>query len=694
MRTAAVAAMITAVVSALVSINMYAASPKDRINEAARHAKAIRYVETAEALDRSNELFTPLMFLHAVLLAPTDSTVIMASSNQDLMFRSTDNPLYFQQLDMLEHASNPSKNYYYVLMQNTTTLPPADSLTNFRTALAAYRRFPKQEEFLDWLLSKGSEYIINKRFRVHADDRTVDTLDLTPDVVQFADDLFALADSVEQKDGYSYIIDRFRLFSFKMLDREKDLDLAEQAIWERDSTDARSLELLASMAKLCNKDEKFARYTLQQFRVNPDAKNVYDVYVLQTNDSLRAEFMDAVLDLAGDVNGDVTERMRLLMAAANAYYEVNDKLDAYDRVPTLDRISEAVREITREDPKNLNPYIVAIIMAKNVHWGGHYGYIHWMDAFDAIPDSLEDHFVIAQSLASVMPKKDAELEKRFLKLNSMIHKERPDLALDMNIVLGHYYMVTKQYPQAAALFGPITIEDIRNSQKLRREYIEKKNADKAESAAEQPEADDDVFAEVEDTEGDPVKRWIALQSVLSSCLMEMGKTDQAFTIMNGILAIDPKNAEILNNLAYYMALQDKDLNVALSLVNRSLDESPENYNAIDTRAWIYYKQGKVDEALNDMARIFKESEVDIFEDILSPDAKDPVEVVFENFNKAAIAPILGHILVMADKSGKYDAEVIKKLAAYLESIDPENEDLAAYKAKYQKKPKTKSKNSK
>lgn len=63
------------------------------------------------------------------------------------------------------------------------------------------------------------------------------------------------------------------------------------------------------------------------------------------------------------------------------------------------------------------------------------------------------------------------------------------------------------------------------------------------------------------------------------------------------IALNPDNAMALNNFAYYLAQEGGDLAKAEDLSTRSLEKDPDNPTYIDTLAWIYYMQGKYEEAL-------------------------------------------------------------------------------------------------
>jgi tetratricopeptide (TPR) repeat protein len=83
---------------------------------------------------------------------------------------------------------------------------------------------------------------------------------------------------------------------------------------------------------------------------------------------------------------------------------------------------------------------------------------------------------------------------------------------------------------------------------------------------------------------------------------EYEKSDKAF---DDALKIDPDNASILNNYAYYLSLRKEKLEKAEKFSRRSNELSPNNRSYLDTYGWILYQQGKYKEAETWLARAVK-----------------------------------------------------------------------------------------
>jgi tetratricopeptide (TPR) repeat protein len=76
-------------------------------------------------------------------------------------------------------------------------------------------------------------------------------------------------------------------------------------------------------------------------------------------------------------------------------------------------------------------------------------------------------------------------------------------------------------------------------------------------------------------------------------IKEYVKSDKAF---DDALKVDPDNASVLNNYAYFMSLRKEKLEKAEKFSKRSNELSPNNRSYIDTYGWILYQQEKYKEA--------------------------------------------------------------------------------------------------
>jgi tetratricopeptide (TPR) repeat protein len=77
---------------------------------------------------------------------------------------------------------------------------------------------------------------------------------------------------------------------------------------------------------------------------------------------------------------------------------------------------------------------------------------------------------------------------------------------------------------------------------------------------------------------------------------EMGELKRSDKIYKKAIALDPENVMALNNYAYHMSVEGKNLEYALTLSTKVNKLAPNNATYLDTLAWIYYKLGKYEEA--------------------------------------------------------------------------------------------------
>ncbi len=85
-------------------------------------------------------------------------------------------------------------------------------------------------------------------------------------------------------------------------------------------------------------------------------------------------------------------------------------------------------------------------------------------------------------------------------------------------------------------------------------------------------------------------------SMLGMIYDDMEEWDKCNEAYERALAIDSTDILIMNNYAYSLSKQNKNLERALELVNKALEGAPGNASYLDTKGWILFKMGKTDEA--------------------------------------------------------------------------------------------------
>ena len=74
------------------------------------------------------------------------------------------------------------------------------------------------------------------------------------------------------------------------------------------------------------------------------------------------------------------------------------------------------------------------------------------------------------------------------------------------------------------------------------------------------------------------------------------------------LRLNPDDASALNNYAYYLSESGGDLDTALKISRKAIDEDPENSSYLDTYAWILFRKQDYKEALEYQEKAMKFSE--------------------------------------------------------------------------------------
>ena len=85
----------------------------------------------------------------------------------------------------------------------------------------------------------------------------------------------------------------------------------------------------------------------------------------------------------------------------------------------------------------------------------------------------------------------------------------------------------------------------------------------------------------------------------------LGNKTKSYEAYDRVLRSNPDNIYVLNNYAYYLSLDNKDLERALQMSAKTIKAEPKNPTYLDTYAWILYKLGRYDEAKKYMEKVFK-----------------------------------------------------------------------------------------
>lgn len=85
----------------------------------------------------------------------------------------------------------------------------------------------------------------------------------------------------------------------------------------------------------------------------------------------------------------------------------------------------------------------------------------------------------------------------------------------------------------------------------------------------------------------------------------MDNRKKSYEAYDRVLRADPENIYVLNNYAYYLSLDNQDLEKALEMSAKTILAEPKNATYLDTYAWILYKMNRFQEAKKWMDKCFK-----------------------------------------------------------------------------------------
>lgn len=85
----------------------------------------------------------------------------------------------------------------------------------------------------------------------------------------------------------------------------------------------------------------------------------------------------------------------------------------------------------------------------------------------------------------------------------------------------------------------------------------------------------------------------------------LGQRELTYADYDSTLIYDKDNIGVLNNYAYYLSVENRDLNKALEMSARTLKADPLNSTYLDTYAWILFRMKRYKEALDYMEKALR-----------------------------------------------------------------------------------------
>ncbi|MCK4509021.1 MAG: tetratricopeptide repeat protein [Desulfuromonadales bacterium] len=115
-------------------------------------------------------------------------------------------------------------------------------------------------------------------------------------------------------------------------------------------------------------------------------------------------------------------------------------------------------------------------------------------------------------------------------------------------------------------------------------------------------------------------------------LEQAGQHEDAMQAARELLAVDDEHAETLNFLAYALAVDNRELDQALAYAERAIKIKPAPH-ILDTLGWVYYRLGRLIEAL----KVIEEASLELAEDAVIFEHLGEIHLALKNLDQARTA---------------------------------------------------------
>lgn len=92
---------------------------------------------------------------------------------------------------------------------------------------------------------------------------------------------------------------------------------------------------------------------------------------------------------------------------------------------------------------------------------------------------------------------------------------------------------------------------------------------------------------------------------LANSLYNLGEKDSAFVYFEKALELNPSDDQVLNNYAYFLSLEKRDLPKARRMAEKVVAKHPQNATYLDTLAWILFQMGLHSDAYEYMEKAIR-----------------------------------------------------------------------------------------
>ncbi|MEK6709309.1 MAG: tetratricopeptide repeat protein [Nitrospinota bacterium] len=100
-------------------------------------------------------------------------------------------------------------------------------------------------------------------------------------------------------------------------------------------------------------------------------------------------------------------------------------------------------------------------------------------------------------------------------------------------------------------------------------------------------------------------RSVAVLFDLGMLLWESGKSEESKEVFRRVIEVDPNSAPSLNRLAWFHAIEEKNIERGIELSRRSLELQPDTPAFLDTLAELFYRNGQALEAVSYIQRAIR-----------------------------------------------------------------------------------------
>ena len=106
----------------------------------------------------------------------------------------------------------------------------------------------------------------------------------------------------------------------------------------------------------------------------------------------------------------------------------------------------------------------------------------------------------------------------------------------------------------------------------------------------------DICTKVLEVAPDDSSKTLRAWSTMGDIYHQLGDDKKAYKAYDKALKINPDYIYVLNNYAYYLSVEGKNLKKAYTMSKKTIEAEPDNATYLDTFGWILYLQGKPLEA--------------------------------------------------------------------------------------------------